>query len=186
VPRGDGFARAIAVAILPALAIVEALLGQPALCRCGRLRLWTGRADGPETSQMLVDWYSASHIVHGLLFYGILRRLAPELALGWRLLLATLIEAAWELTENSPAVIARYRATTIAIGYSGDSVVNSVSDVAMMMLGFAFAAAVSGRLSILAAIALELASLIAIRDNLTLNVLMLAHPIDAIRRWQAG
>ena len=109
-----------------------------------------------------------------------------RLALRWRLLIAVIVECGWELLENSPLIIDRYRAATIAIGYTGDSILNSVSDVAMMALGFGIAAKLPWRWTLGAALAMEIGTLILIRDNLTLNVIMLAWPIDAIRTWQAA
>ncbi|NIJ09036.1 hypothetical protein FHS31_002666 [Sphingomonas vulcanisoli] len=178
---------AAAVALLiAATGLIEWAEGRPPICRCGVVRLWAGTADGPETSQMLADWYSASHIIHGLLFYAALCWLLLRWPAGVRLMLAVGMEAAWELIENSPAVIARYRATTIAIGYSGDSILNSLGDIGFMVCGFLIARALPWRASVVLGVVLELAALWAIRDNLTLNVLMLVHPVEAVRVWQAG
>ena len=111
-------------------------MGRHPICTCGTIELWVGARDSPKTSQMLVDWYSLSHIVHGLLFYAALRLLFGAPAIEWRFLAALLVEASWEVFENTPMVIDRYRETTAALGYSGDSVVNSVSDMLMMCAGF--------------------------------------------------
>ena len=135
---------------------------------------------------MLADWYSLSHIVHGLLFYGALWLVARRWPVEWRFLTALTIEAAWEVTENTPMVIDRYRATTAALGYTGDSVLNSVSDIAMMCVGFLLARKLPPWAAVLLVVALELIPLFAIRDNLTLNVLMLLYPLPIIRDWQAG
>ncbi|WCT75391.1 DUF2585 domain-containing protein [Sphingomonas naphthae] len=161
-------------------------MARPPICRCGRVRLWAREVQGPENSQQIADWYSLSHIVHGLLFYGALRLVLPRLAWGWRLVVAVGIEAAWELAENSPVIIDRYRAATMAFGYSGDSILNSLSDIACMMVGFVVARRLPAWGSVLLVVALELIALAAIRDNLALNVLMLVHPVDAVRVWQAG
>lgn len=171
-------------AILLVAAAILLAMGRPPICTCGRVSWW-GRV-GPEQSQMLVDWYSASHIVHGLLFYAMLHVAAKRAPIEWRFVAALLVEAAWEIAENSPAVIDRYRSVTIALGYSGDSVVNSLSDIAMMALGFVAARRLPLWSSVALVLGLELIPLGVIRDNLTLNVWMLAAPNDAVRAWQAG
>jgi len=148
--------------------------------------LWEPSASSARTSQMLSDWYSPSHIVHGLLFYWLLWVFFRRWAGQRRFLAAVAIETAWEVIENTPMVIDRYREATIALGYNGDSVINSVSDIAMMALGFLVARRLPVWVSVALAITLELAALIVIRDNLTLNIIMLVAPNDAIRAWQAG
>ncbi|WP_235907520.1 DUF2585 family protein [Siccirubricoccus phaeus] len=172
--------------LLGAAARLERAMGRPAICRCGTVKLWEGDALGPENSQHIADWYTPSHIVHGLLFYAALAWLAPRLSLGARALIALGVEIAWEVLENSPWVIERYRTATMAQGYTGDSVLNSVFDMLFTLLGFALAA----RLPVWAAVALglglELLALAAIRDNLTLNVLLLLWPIRAVLEWQKG
>jgi hypothetical protein len=176
--------RLLALALFLAALGVLLAMGRAPLCTCGTLALWG--PVGPTQSQMLSDWYSASHVVHGLLFYAALHFAAPLWPVGRRFLGALLVEAAWEIAENTPLVIDRYREATAALGYTGDSVVNSASDMAMMALGFLAAR----RLPLWAAIALvvllELVPLFAIRDNLTLNVWMLLRPSAAIKAWQAG
>jgi hypothetical protein len=169
------------------IAVVVAILfamGRPPICTCGEVALW-GTA-GPRQSQMLADWYSPSHIVHGFLFYGALHLAARRWPVERRFLVALLIEASWEIIENTPAVIDRYREATIALGYSGDSIVNNVSDIAMMAIGFLAARKLPLWASLVVVLALELIPLIVIRDNLTLNVWMLLAPTDSIRAWQAG
>src|SRR5437764_3894855 len=161
-------------------------MGRTPICTCGTIDLWVGTRDSPKTSQMLFDWYSLSHIVHGLLFYAALWLVARRTPIEWRFLAALVIEAGWEVIENTPMVIDRYRATTAALGYSGDSVVNSLSDVAMMAFGFLIARKLPVRTAILLLILLELVPLYVIRDNLTLNVLALIAPNQAIQAWQAG
>ena len=148
--------------------------------------LWVGTRDSPKTSQMLADWYSFSHIVHGLLFYALLWLFARRWPVGWRFLAAMLIEASWEVIENTPMVIDRYRATTAALGYSGDSVLNSMSDIAMMALGFLVARKLPIWASLSLLVALETVPLFVIRDNLTLNVWALLAPNKAVQAWQAG
>jgi hypothetical protein len=171
--------------MLAAAAILLAM-GRPPICACGRVTLWVSSSTSPETSQMLADWYSASHIVHGLLFYAALWLVARRWPVERRFLVALAVEASWEIAENSPWIIDRYRSATTAIGYTGDSVLNSVSDIMMMGLGFLLARRLPLWAALLMVVVLELVPLAIIRDNLTLNVIMLLHPVDAIRTWQAG
>jgi len=166
-----------------AIAILWAM-GRPPICTCGTATLW-GQS-GPAQSQMLADWYSPSHIVHGFLFYAALRWLWPRSSLELRFLVALIVEAAWEIIENTPMIIDRYREATIALGYSGDSILNSASDIAMMAAGFLAARRLPIWASIAIVLLLELIPLIVIRDNLTLNVWMLLAPNGAILNWQAG
>ena len=178
--------RAAIAALLLIIAVIGILLamGRPPICSCGEVALW-GSA-GPRQSQMLADWYSPSHIVHGFLFYAALHFAARSWSVERRFLVAVAVEAAWEIIENTPAVIDRYREATIALGYSGDSILNNLSDIGMMALGFLAARKLPVWASLLIVAALELVPLIVIRDNLTLNVWMLLAPNDSIRAWQAG
>jgi hypothetical protein len=137
-------------------------------------------------SQMLADWYSPSHIVHGLLFYALLWLAARRWPVDRRFVFALVVEAAWEIIENTPMVIDRYREATIALGYTGDSVLNSISDIAMMAIGFLAARRLPLWASILLLLIMEIVPLMIIRDNLTLNVWMLVAPSEAIRAWQGG
>ena len=171
--------------IIVASALAELAMGRHPICTCGTVDLWVGLRDSPKTSQMLSDWYSLSHIVHGLLFYFLLWLVLRRQPVAWRFLGALLIESAWEVVENTPFVIDRYRETTAAIGYSGDSVINSVSDILMMALGFLAARKLPVWAAILVVIALEVLPLFAIRDNLTLNVWNLLAPNPAVQAWQA-
>ena len=159
-------------------------MNRPPICTCGTVTWWG--SEGPAQSQMLADWYSPSHIVHGILFYAVLRWLWPKGSIELRLLAALIIEASWEIIENTPMVIDRYREATIALGYSGDSILNSTSDVAMMAIGFLAARRLPAWASLVALLALELVPLMVIRDNLTLNIIMLVAPSEAILNWQAG
>src|SRR5436309_1224005 len=163
----------LAALILAAVAAIELAMGRNPICTCGSVGLWVGARDSPKTSQMLADWYSLSHIVHGLLFYGALWLVARRLDVGWRFLIALSIEAGWEVIENTPMVIDRYRATTAALGYTGDSIINSLSDIVMMALGFVLARKLPVWASVALLLLLEIVPLFVIRDNLTLNVLAL-------------
>ena len=176
----------MSLAVLIVVATVELAMGRHPICTCGTVELWVGGRDSPKTSQMLADWYSLSHIVHGLLFYVILWAVARRWPVERRFLTALVIEACWETIENTPMVIDRYRATTAALGYNGDSVVNSLSDILMMGFGFLLARKLPVWASVALLIALELIPLFVIRDNLALNVLNLLAPIKAVQAWQTG
>jgi hypothetical protein len=175
-----------ALVILVLAAGILLAMGRNPLCTCGTIDLWVGGRDSPKTSQMLADWYSFSHIVHGLLFYAALWLLARRWPVERRFLVAMLVEASWELVENTPMVIDRYREATAALGYSGDSVINSVSDILMMAVGFFAARKLPVWASVALLIVLELIPLYVIRDNLTLNIWMLLWPSKAIAAWQGA
>ena len=176
----------IALALAAAMAAILLWMGRPAICTCGEIKLWVGTVNGPDNSQHLADWYTPSHIIHGFIFYALgwlfLRRNPP----GDRLIGAVLIEAGWELVENSQWIIDRYRQATMAMGYNGDSVLNSTFDVLWMILGFGIARRLPVWGTITLAVAFELLTLAVIRDNLTLNVLMLAWPVESIAQWQGA
>ncbi|HEV2748713.1 MAG TPA: DUF2585 domain-containing protein [Allosphingosinicella sp.] len=177
----------IALALLALAAAVLLLMGRPPICTCGEVKLWTGAVQSADNSQHLADWYTPSHVIHGFLFYWFgwlfLRRRNP---MGERFLAAVAIEAGWELLENSRYIIDRYREATFAFGYNGDSVVNSLADIGWMTIGFLLARRLPAAATVAIAVAFELLTLWTIRDNLTLNVLMLVAPVDAVRAWQAG
>jgi Protein of unknown function (DUF2585) len=175
----------LAALVLLGAAAVELAMGRHPICTCGTIDLWVGARDSPRTSQMLADWYSLSHAVHGLLFYAALWLVFRRWPVEWRFVTAMLIEAAWEVTENTPMVIDRYRATTAALGYSGDSVINSMSDILMMALGFLAARKLPVWAAIGLFLTLEIVPLFAIRDNLALNVWALIAPDPAVQAWQA-
>ena len=175
----------LALLILGSAAAILLTMGRNPICTCGVVDLWVGSRDSPRTSQMLADWYSLSHIVHGLLFYAALWLVARRLDVGWRFLIALFVEASWEVIENTPMVIDRYRATA-ALGYTGDSVVNSLSDILMMALGFLLARKIPLWAAIALLITLEVVPLFVIRDNLTLNIIALIAPNHAIQAWQGA
>jgi hypothetical protein len=177
---------AILLGLLAGTALILLAMGREPICKCGSIKLWHGEVVSAENSQHITDWYTPSHIVHGLLFYGALHLVAGRLGLLPRAVIATLVEAAWEIIENTEVVIQRYREATIALDYFGDSVLNSVSDIAAMWVGFALAARLPVWASVALALALEIGVALVIRDNLTLNVLMLLWPLDSVKAWQAG
>lgn len=152
----------------------------------GKPGLWEGNIWSNECSQRVADAYSFSHIGHGLLFFALLWLIARRMPLRSRFLIAMILEAGWEMFENSPIIINRYREATMALGYSGDSILNSLSDILMMAIGFLLAWRLPVRASVLLFLAMEIGCALWVRDNLTLNVIMLIHPVDAIKAWQMG
>ena len=184
-----------AISMLAAFALVLLAMGRVPWCSCGVIRLWQGVVQSPENSQQFADWYTFSHIIHGFIFYWIFWLIGrrwfsssehPSGRFGLRLLCALAIEIAWEILENSPLIINRYRAVTLSWGYVGDSVLNSVSDVLFCLFGFWLASKLPIWATITLTIIMELAVGYWIRDNLTLNIIMLLYPLEAIRKWQMG
>lgn len=161
-------------------------MGRIPICECGYVKLFEPGVNTPGNSQHLADWYTPSHIIHGFLFYWLAWLLFRRKPLAMRLSFAVLVEAAWELLENSPVIIERYRTATMALGYTGDSILNSAMDTVFMVIGFFFAARVPVWLTIFVAVVFELVTGWLIRDNLTLNVVMLVWPVDVVREWQGA
>jgi len=161
-------------------------MGQVPICKCGYVKLWHGVVFSSENSQHISDWYTPSHVIHGFAFFGLLWLIGRRWPLGLRLVLAVAIEAGWEIFENTDLVINRYREVTIALDYYGDSVLNSVCDMLAMVAGFAIASRVPVWVTVALVVTLELLVLYFIRDNLTLNIIMLIYPLDGIKAWQAG
>ena len=176
----------IVAVMIAATAAILLWMGRPPICTCGDVKLWVGEVHGPDNSQHLADWYTPSHIIHGFLFYWLGRMFLRRNPPGDRLIAAVLIEAGWEILENTSWVFDRYRDATMALGYNGDSVLNSVADILWMIFGFALARRLPVWATVAVAVAFELLTLVLIRDNLTLNVLMLVAPVEAVAEWQAA
>jgi len=174
----------VAAALLLLQIVILYFMGRIPICECGYVKLFEPGVNTPGNSQHLSDWYTPSHIIHGFLFFGLAWLLFRKQPIAMRLSFAVLIEAAWELLENSPLIIDRYRSATMALGYSGDSILNSAMDTVFMALGFFFAARMPVWVTVVVAVVFELFTGWLIRDNLTLNVIMLLWPIDAIKEWQ--
>lgn len=181
----------IGLAIFVLTAWIEHATGRVTFSTSGKILWWVRDVNGPENSQQLTDWYSFSHLLHGVLFYGALHLISRLSGgrilngLGGRVILMILLEAGWEILENSPIIINRYREATLALGYCGDSILNSMSDIVCCILGFFVAKLLPVWATVLLFVGLELFVLWAIRDNLTLNILMLIHPVEAIKHWQS-
>jgi len=174
----------IGAALIALQGLVLLALGQPAICECGYVKLWHGVVSSPENSQQLTDWYTYSHVIHGIAFYLILWFAAPAMPVGLRFVLALGLETGWEILENTPFIINRYRQSALALGYFGDSVVNSVSDTLAAAFGFAFARILPVWAIGALVLGTELYSAYMIRDNLLLNIIQLIYPSEVISSWQ--
>jgi len=177
---------AAAAALTLTLIVTLVSMGQPWWCKCGSWNPVSLDTWSMHNSQHLFDAYTLSHVLHGFVFFGLLGLASRWLAVGWRFVVALLIEAGWEILENTPLIIDRYREATASLDYFGDSVLNSTSDLWSCAAGFWVASKLPWWGTVLLFVAIELVMLGWIRDNLTLNVLMLLYPIEGIKTWQAG
>jgi hypothetical protein len=177
---------ALSLALVLATAAVLLWMGRVPLCQCGEFKLWHGGRADAQVSQHLTDWYTYSHVLHGVVFYWLLWAIfRGRLSVAARLVIAVLIEGAWEILENTPFVIDRYRKQTVSLGYSGDAVINSVGDMLATIAGFLVASRLPAWVTVMLVIATEVALLVLIRDNLLLNIVMLLYPLEWIKQWQA-
>lgn len=178
----------VAWSVIAGLILVQAvalhLMGRVGICSCGTIRLWVGDIHSSELSQQVFDWYTPSHIIHGMLFYGLLHLALPRTPVLVRLAIAVGLEVAWEIAENSPPVIAEYRKQATAAGYVGDSILNSLIDTVSMMTGFALARFLPWRVTVALAVIAEITTGLLVHDNLTLNILNFVHRFPAVEAWQ--
>jgi hypothetical protein len=178
----------VAWSVVAGLMLVQAvalhLMGRVWICSCGSIRLWVGDIHSSELSQQVLDWYTPSHIIHGMLFYGLLHLALPRTPVLMRLAIAVGLEVAWEIAENSPPVIEAYRKQALAAGYVGDSILNSLMDTVSMMTGFALAFLLPWQVTVALAVIAEIATGVLVHDNLTLNILNFIHRFPAVEAWQ--
>lgn len=167
-------------------ALVLFLLGQPAICECGIVKVWEGVVLSSGNSQHLTDWYTFSHVIHGFLFYLGLWYFFPRISVAKRFLIAVALEVGWELFENTPLIIEHYREQALAQGYTGDSIINSLFDTFAMMLGFFLAVRWPVWVIVSLGVVMEIFVGYSIRDNLTLNTIGLLHQFEFIHEWQRG
>jgi hypothetical protein len=177
---------AVVIALVVITATLEIGMGRSLAYARGPVRLWVGNVNSDQNSQQIFDPYTFTHVVHGALFYALTSVAMGPASIGARAVVALAIESAWEAYENTDTVINRYRAATIALGYYGDSVTNSVADILSCLIGFVLARRFAWWWTVSWVVVTEIALAIAIRDNLTLNIIMLIRPIEAIKQWQLG
>jgi hypothetical protein len=177
----------LGLAFITLSGVILYFMGQIPICKCGYVKLWHGVTFSSENSQHISDWYTFSHIIHGFAFYFLLWLIfRKRISLGAMFVLAVIIEASWEIFENTDFIINRYREVTISLDYYGDSVLNAISDQLAMAFGFYLAYKLPVWVTVFLTLAMEAFVGYYIRDNLILNIIMLIYPIDAIKEWQGG
>jgi Protein of unknown function (DUF2585) len=177
---------ALGAAIIAFAAVAELAMGRKMWGISGQPGVWSGDVNSSHNSQFMTDPYSFSHVTHGMLLYALLWLLARNVPVRVRALMVLMVESSWEIFENTDMIIHRYRAATISLHYYGDSVMNSMCDILACMVGFGIAYVLPPRVSIVAVVVLELTLALWIRDGLFLNIVMLIHPVAAIRAWQSA
>ncbi len=183
--ENHGFLPWVTLAAILVLTMIQLRVqGRVWWCACGQWNLWAGDIWSAHNSQHFLDPYSFTHVLHGMAFCGLIFLLRPRMPFAWKLVTACALEAGWEILENSAFIIERYREATISLGYEGDSIINSVADVLCCGAGFLMARKLSLKWSLVVFFVAELVLLFWVRDNLTLNVLMLIYPVESIRTWQ--
>ena len=170
--------------ILSLQAAILIVMGQPLTSASGTITFWNGVVQSSENSQQITDWYTFTHVIHGFLFYFLLAKLAPRMHPGTRFLYALGLEAIWEMAENTPWLIEHYRQQALALGYSGDSAINSLSDTLACSIGFLAAWYLPVIVTVLLAIGFEILLAVSIHDGLALNIINLIYPFEFIRVWQ--
>lgn len=179
-------ASVVVVALIAGTVLILHQMGRIWYCACGYVKLWHGSTWSSENSQHLADWYTFSHLIHGFIFYWLLQKFLPKASIGSRMVVAILVEVAWEILENSSLIIDRYRESTISLDYYGDSILNAFSDVTACLVGFWLARKLPVWLSVSLVVGFEIVVGYIIRDNLSLNIIMLLHPLESVKNWQLG
>lgn len=175
----------IAIAFVPlAMIVLLRAEGRRILCACAHFAVWVSDWCSSNTSQQLLDPYSFTHVLHGFLFFWLIALLFRRMPRVWQFLLALLLESAWEVFENTSFVINKYRTETAALGYQGDTIVNSLGDLACALLGFVIARQLGVRRSLIVFVLIEVVLTFWIHDSLLLQILMLIRPVEAIKLWQ--
>jgi hypothetical protein len=180
-----GVLRIVAIGLVLLLVVVSLRVeGRMFLCDCGHFAVWTSDTCSSQTSQQLFDPYSFTHVLHGFLFFWLIALLFRRVTPTWQVWLALLLEGAWEVFENTQFVIDKYRTETAALGYQGDTIVNSLGDLTCALAGFLLARKLGMRWSLIAFVLVEVVLTLSIHDGLLLQILMLVRPVEAIKLWQ--
>ena len=183
-PSGFKQTAAIGVVLLLMIVLLRAE-GRSFLCAtCSHFAIWIGDTCSSSTSQQLFDPYSFTHVLHGFLFFWLVALAFRRLAPAWQFWLALLLESAWEVFENTKFVIDKYRTETAALGYQGDTIVNSLGDLTCALVGFLLARQLGVRRSLIVFLLVELVLILLIHDSLLLQILMLVRPVEWIKSWQ--